>query len=191
MLNNYTILSYNKMVTVWTVIFTIIKVLAYLVILLLLLYIIIEVRFIVNNLPIACSGKQDFDPTKKYEASFVFPGIIAKSSKTKSIDGIITGTKTNATTGTFSISFTSNPLDGSKPNTTMFPDQKYTYEKSTCKLTYVLTTGSQGVQQYLDKYHIDLSPYVADLLPNAGLRLSGSYTGLGVSIPLAVTAYPS
>lgn len=179
------------MVDAWNVIFTIIKVLAYLMIFLMLVYIIIEVRFIVKNLPIACSGKQDFDPTKTYKASFVFPRFIAKVTKTKSINGTITGTKTNATTGTFSITFTSDPLDGSKPETTTFPGQKYSYNKSTCKLAYTLTDGPQGVQQYLTKFNIDLSPYVADLLPNAGLRLTGNYTGLGISIPLAVTAYPS
>lgn len=179
------------MVNAYNVIFTIIKVIAYLVTFLMLVYIIMEVNFIVKNLPTACSGKQDFDPTKLYKAAFIFPGIIAKASKTKSINGIITGTKTTSTTGTFSISFTSIPLDGSKPSTTVFPGQKYSYTKSTCKLSYELTDGVQGVQQYLTKFNIDLSPYVADLLPNAGLRLSGNYTGLGVSIPLSVTAYPS
>lgn len=177
--------------TVWNVIFTIIKIIAYLMIFLMLLYVIIEVRFIVKNIPVECSGTQDFDPTKTYKASFVFPGIIAKATNTKSINGSITGTKTDSTTGTFTISFTSVPSDGKPPITTTFPGQTYSYDKTSCKLSYTLTDAAPDVKQYLSKYHIDLSPYMADLLPNAGLRLTGNYTGLGFSIPLAVTAYPS
>jgi len=162
--------------------------------LLLLIYLIIQVKFITKNLPTGCTGLQNFDPTKKYTAFFVFPDFIAKPTKTKSISGTISGKRKTLSEGTFTITFSSYPREGGKVETTEFPNQSYTYTKSTCKLKikfFVPIDGSKGVIDYLKQYHIDLSPYVADLIENDGIRLTGKFS-LGIlNVPLMVTAYPS
>lgn len=162
--------------------------------LLLLIYLIIQVKFITKNLPTGCTGSQNFDPTKKYTASFVFPDFIANNTKTKSISGTISGKRKTLNEGTFTITFSSYPQDGGKVETTEFPNQSYTYTKSTCKINFKFfepTDGSKGVIDYLKQYHIDLSPYVADLIENDGIRLTGKFS-LGIlNVPLMVTAYPS
>jgi len=162
--------------------------------LLLLIYVIIQVKFITKNLPTGCTGLQSFDPTKKYKASFVFPKIIANQTKTTSISGSILGKQKSLNEGTFTITFTSYPEDGGKPEITEFPNQSYTYTKSTCKLIFKFfepTDGSKGVLDYLKQYHIDLSPYVSDLIENDGIRLTGKFSWGAINIPLIVTAYPS
>lgn len=165
----------------------IIKFVAYVMIFLMLLYLIILVKYIVKNLPIECSGKQDFDPTKTYTTAFNFPPILEKTTGLQSINGSITGTKSSATSGSFTITFTSVPKDNSKPSTDIYPGQLYTYEKSTCSITFTLTP---EVNKYLTSYDIDLND-VAKLVPNDGIRLTGNYTGLDINIPLSVTAFPS
>lgn len=162
--------------------------------LILLIYLVIQLKFITKNLPTGCTGSQNFDPTKKYTASFVFPEIIANATKTKSINGSISGKRNSSNDGTFTITFSSVPQDGGKIETTVFPNQSYTYTKSTCKLNFKFfepTDGSKGVLDYLKQYHIDLSPYVADLIENDGLRLTGKFSWGVINIPLMVTAYPS
>jgi len=162
--------------------------------LLLLIYLIIQVKFITKNIPTGCTGKQDFDPTKKYTASFVFPKSIANVTGTKSISGTISGKKDSLNEGTFTITFSSYPKEGGKVETTEFPNQSYTYTKSTCKLNFEFfkpTDGSKGVLDYLDQYHIDLSPNVADLIENDCIRLTGKFSWGILNIPLMVTAYPS
>ena len=162
--------------------------------LMLLIYLIIQVKFITKNLPTGCTGSQNFDPTKKYTTSFVFPKIIADATKTKSISGSISGKRDSLDEGTFTITFSSYPQDGGKVETTEFPNQSYTYTKSMCKLNFKFfkpTDGSKGVLDYLEQYHIDLSPYVSDLIENGGIRLTGKFSYGILNIPLIVTAYPS
>lgn len=96
--------------------------------LLLLIYLIIQVKFITKNLPTGCTGLQNFDPTKKYTASFVFPDLIANATKTKSISGTISGKRKTLNEGTFTITFSSYQ-DGGKVETTELPNQSYTYTK--------------------------------------------------------------
>jgi len=162
-------------------IYTLIQIVFFGIFFALLVYTTVNVKYIINNLNISCTG-QDFDPTKKYTASFVFPEFL--QSKVKSINGTITGTKTNNTSGTFSITF--NSVSPTGTTTDVFQGQKYSYSKSTCNLNYSLT---DDVKNYLTEYKIDLAPYIADLLPNNSLRLTGNYVGLGFSIPLSVIAY--
>lgn len=169
----------------------ILQILAYISIVLLLVYIIIELRFIVKNLPVDCDGKTEFDPTLNYIASFDFPSIIEKITNVKTIKGSITGTKSSSSDGEFTITFLAYKSGSDDPEKSVFPGQKYTYDKSTCTLTYTFyepPDGTHGVQDYLNKYKIELSPS-AYLVPNNGIRLTGNYVGV-VNIPIAVTAYP-
>jgi len=153
------------MTNIYNNIYTIIQILFFLIIFVLLVYTTINVKFIVNNLSTNCS-KQEFDPTKKYSTSF----------ENKSVS--ITGTKTNNTSGVFSVTIILN-----EGNTNVFQGQKYEYNKLTCELKYTLTN---ELIQYLTTYKIDLFPYTANLLANNGLRLNGNYKGLKFSITLNV-----
>jgi len=170
----------------------IVNILAYIVIVLLLLYIVIEIKFIVKNLPTNCSGDLNFDPTKNYIAKFNFPSIIQHLTKTTKIEGSLLGTKSSSTEGEFTIIFMSYSIDPTKqPSQQTFSGQKYVYNKETCSIAYTFyqpTDGSKGVEDYLKDNNIKLSEH-ANLVPNDGIRLTGSWEG-PVSIPLAVTAYP-
>lgn len=178
--------------TGWDIVFAITKIIAFTIILGLLLYITIQVNFIAKNLAVNCTGKMDFDPTKNYVASFVFPHVIQKTIGKQSIEGSLTGKKSSSTEGTFSVSVTTYKMDGTPDTPTTFDGQKYVYDKTSCTLKYTFvkpTDGSKGIEDYLSQYNITLtSP--AYLVPNDGIRLAGQFKDKFVTIPLEVTAYP-
>lgn len=169
--------------SVFNIIFGILKILSYILIVLLLVYIIVQVNFVVNNLPIECSGRVNFDPTLNYVASFEFPSFIAKlpNIQTKSISGSISGTKSSSTDGEFTIKFMAHPLDGSAGKQQTFPGQTYKYNKSTCEL---VPTFDEKINGYLAKYGVEITKIA--LVPNNGIRVTGKYLG---SIPLVITAF--
>lgn len=167
-----------------SVIEKVIKIFYYICVILLLGYIVFKLNFIIKQLPNNCANVKKFDVNKTYVASYDIPKSLQSAMKLSNMKGSISGKQTAIGKGTFDIKMQTTDDKGKVSSITTYSGQLYVYDEPNCSLTFTLTDEVIG---YLQKYKVDLSPYVAHLVPNEGIRLNGT---LLTWFNLSVIGYP-